>query len=130
MPMGDGRHAPIASEDQGRLIAAILQNPAPHAGKTYTLHGPVQMNHYEIAAAMGKALGRDLHYEPITFDEFAEGRLASIRANPHVVQHLREVTLDYQHGIFEGEDGIIRDVKGVAPMTVETFVEKNRAHFA
>lgn len=130
MPMGDGRHAPIASEDQGRLIAAILQNPAPHAGKTYTLHGPVQMNHYEIAAAMGKALGRDLHYEPITFDEFAEGRLASIRANPHVVQHLREVTLDYQHGIFEGEDGIIRDVTGVAPMTVETFVEKNRAHFA
>ncbi|MDH8660841.1 NmrA family transcriptional regulator, partial [Klebsiella pneumoniae] len=34
MPMGDGRHAPIAAEDQGRLIAAILQNPAPHAGKT------------------------------------------------------------------------------------------------
>src|SRR5260221_3127439 len=32
-PLGRGRHAPIAAEDQGRLIAAVLTNPAPHTGK-------------------------------------------------------------------------------------------------
>jgi NAD(P)H dehydrogenase (quinone) len=130
LPMGQGRHAPIASEDQGRFIAAILQDPAPHAGKIYTLHGPIEMNHHEIAQAMGKALGRKLHYEPVTFEEFAQGMHAAIGANPHLVQHLREVTADYQNGIFAGEDGIIGQVTGQPPMSVETFIDKNRAHFA
>src|SRR5215470_17685939 len=30
-----GRHAPVAAEDQARLIVGILQNPGPHMGKTY-----------------------------------------------------------------------------------------------
>jgi NAD(P)H dehydrogenase (quinone) len=129
LPMGQGRHAPIASDDQGRLIAAILQEPAPHVGKIYTLHGPIEMSHYEIAHAMGKALGRELHYEPTTFEEFAQDRLRAIGSNPHLVQHLREVALDYQNGIFAGEDGVIGQVTGQPPMSVETFVEKNRMHF-
>lgn len=48
-PLGRGRHAPIAAEDQGRLIAAVLTNPAPHAGKMYLLVGPVELDHYAIA---------------------------------------------------------------------------------
>jgi NAD(P)H dehydrogenase (quinone) len=129
LPMGQGRHAPIASEDQGRLIAAILQDPALHAGKIYTLHGPTEMNHYEIAQAMGKALGRELHYESLTFKEFAQERLQVIDASPHLVQHLRQVAVDYQNGIFEGEDGIIGQLTGQPPMSVETFIGKNRTHF-
>ena len=42
LPFGEVRHAPISAEDQGRLIAVILRDPAPHAGKTYPLFGPVQ----------------------------------------------------------------------------------------
>jgi NAD(P)H dehydrogenase (quinone) len=129
LPMGQGRHAPIASEDQGRLIAAILRDPEPHAGKVYTLHGPTEMSHYEIAHAMGNALGRELHYEPISFEEFAQNRLQVLGSSPHLVQHLREVAVDYQNGIFAGEDGIIGKLTGQPPMSVETFMEKNRTHF-
>ncbi len=35
VPFGTGRHAPIAAEDQGRVIAGILQSPEAHRGKTY-----------------------------------------------------------------------------------------------
>src|SRR5260221_2496124 len=48
-----GRHAPIAAEDQARLIAAILTNPLPYRGKTYPLRGPVEMNYFEIASTIG-----------------------------------------------------------------------------
>lgn len=129
LPMGQGRHAPIASEDQGRLIAAILQDPAPHAGKIHTLHGPTEMSHHEIAKAMGKALGRKLHYEPITFEEFARDNLEAIGATPYLVQHLREVTNDYQNGIFAGEDRVIGQVTGQPPMSVEAFIAGNRSRF-
>ena len=33
LPYGNGRHAPIAAEDQARLIATILAEPAAHVGR-------------------------------------------------------------------------------------------------
>jgi len=56
LPFGAGRHGPIAAEDQAHVIAAILNDPAPHAGEMYPLFGPVEMNHDEIAAEMTRAL--------------------------------------------------------------------------
>src|ERR1700751_3497061 len=58
LPLGDGRHAPIAAEDQARLIAEILIRPTTHTGKVYPLHGPIEMNQAAIAAAVGEVLGR------------------------------------------------------------------------
>src|SRR4030088_2662801 len=34
MPVGKGRHSPIAADDQGRAIAVLLKNPADHIGTT------------------------------------------------------------------------------------------------
>ena len=66
LPFGDGRHAPITAEDQGRVIAAILEHPDDHAGQVYPLFGAVEMNHYQIADAISEALGRPVRYEPQT----------------------------------------------------------------
>src|SRR5229473_1604947 len=100
LPFGNGRHAPIAAEDQGRVIAAILKNPGPHLGKTYPLFGPVEMNHHEIAAEVGKEIGRDVIYVPQPIPEFR----ALFESNPalpaHLTQHLCEVAQDYQDGLF------------------------------
>jgi NAD(P)H dehydrogenase (quinone) len=70
LPFAKGRHAPIAAEDQARLIAAILTNPVPHCGKTYPLCGPVEMNYFEIASTISEILGRPITYQPITIDEY------------------------------------------------------------
>jgi uncharacterized protein YbjT (DUF2867 family) len=64
--------ASIAGEDQGRVIAALLQNPEPHAGKAYPLYGPIELNHHEIAEKLTKRLGRPFVYKPITLPEFRE----------------------------------------------------------
>jgi NAD(P)H dehydrogenase (quinone) len=70
LPYGDGRHAPIAAEDQARFIAAILVEPAEHIGKTYTLHGPIEMNQAEIAAAVTNVIGRKVTYQPLTISQY------------------------------------------------------------
>ncbi|MGW5361959.1 NmrA family NAD(P)-binding protein [Actinopolymorpha pittospori] len=127
-PMGDGRHAPIAGEDLGRLAAAIVANPGPHAGKTYPIFGPVELHHNEIAARVSKALGRPVRYEPIgpsTFADILRGR----GWDPHRIQHLRNVAIDYQNGIFAGTNDVIETITGARPMGVEEFVEKNRQEF-
>jgi NAD(P)H dehydrogenase (quinone) len=50
LPFGEGKHAPIAAEDQARLIASILEHPAAHSGKTYQLFGPQEYTYPEAFA--------------------------------------------------------------------------------
>jgi uncharacterized protein YbjT (DUF2867 family) len=129
LPFGDGRHAPIAAEDQGRVIAAILRAPAPHAGKVYPLYGPVEMNHHGIAAEMSKALGRTVVYEPIDLDMFKKRLDTDSKFSDAFSQHLLAVALDYQNGVFAGTNTVVEDLTGTPPMSVETFIRKHAALF-
>ncbi len=45
------------------------------------------------------------------------------------VQHLREVAIDHQNGIFAGTNGLVEKLGGRPPMTLEAFIEKHRAAF-
>jgi NAD(P)H dehydrogenase (quinone) len=128
LPLGDGRHAPIAAEDQARLIAEILARPAAHAGKSYSLHGPIEMNQAGVAAAVSEVLGRKVTYQPITIPQFRE-RLESAGLPTFLTQHLCAVALDYQNGIFSGEDKVIAEVTGQPPMTVQEFVKQYQEAF-
>ncbi|MFD7291482.1 NAD(P)H-binding protein [Streptomyces sp. NPDC059863] len=127
-PFADGRHAPIAASDQARVIAAILEDPAPHAGKIYRLYGPVELNHYEIAEKMSQALGRQVTYVPIGLDEFAT-ILEKRGASPHMIQHLLAVAVDYRNGIFAGTNDLVKKIGGTDPLDVEGFVTQNRAFY-
>jgi NAD(P)H dehydrogenase (quinone) len=127
-PFANARHAPIAGEDQGRVIAALLQNPKPHAGKVYPLYGPIELNHHEIAAKLTKTLGRPFEYKPITIAEFRE-RMEKDGHIPRFVQHIVSVAQDYQDGIFSGTNNVVEELTGRKPLTVEEFVTINRERF-
>ncbi|MET3990452.1 NAD(P)H dehydrogenase (quinone) [Bradyrhizobium sp. JR7.2] len=128
-PFADGRHAPIAGEDQGRVIAAVLQDPKSHAGKVYPLYGPVELNHYEIAEKLTKTLGRPFVYRPLTIPAF-RARMENSGQLPRFVQHIVSVAQDYQEGIFAGTNNVVEDLTGRRPLTVEQFADTNRARFA
>jgi uncharacterized protein YbjT (DUF2867 family) len=128
LPYGAGRHAPIAAEDQARLIAALLVEPAVHLGKTYTLHGPIELDQPGIAAAVSEVLGRKISYQPLTIPEYRQ-RLEKFGLPEFLIQHFCAIAVDYQNGIFSGADKIITEVTGVQPMTVQGFVASHRAAF-
>ena len=133
VPFGTGKHAPIAAEDQGRVIAGILEDPAAHKGKIYPLFGPVEYTYEETARVLGRVLGKDVQYKQVDFEEFsralqAGGRHAG-RENSFLFQHLREVAIDHQNGIFAGTNDLVEKLGGRAPMTLEAFIEKHRAAF-
>jgi NAD(P)H dehydrogenase (quinone) len=128
LPFGYGRHAPVAAVDQAYVIAAILENPEPHDRQAYPLHGPVEMDYYGIANAVSRALGIPVSYEPISIEEFADG-LASLGRSSHLIQHLSNVALDYQNGIFRGTNNLIEVIGNHTPMTVEEFVINRKDDF-
>jgi NAD(P)H dehydrogenase (quinone) len=128
LPYGNGRHAPIAAEDQARVIATILAEPAAHVGKTYTLCGPTELDQVGIAAAITEVLGRKISYQPLTIPQYRE-RLQRAGLSEFMIQHFCAVALDYQNGIFSGEDKVVAGLTGKLPMTVQDFVASHREGF-
>ena len=145
-----GRHAPVAAEDQARLIVGILQHPTAHVGKTYQLFGPVELTHPEIAAIISRMIGKEVSYQQVPIEQFFE--IVSSRPNgraqntgmamysdpgpftagspkPFLMQHLREGAIDHSKGILAGTNNYIAEIGGRQPMTVEEFVTKHREAF-
>ena len=65
LPFGTGRHAPIAAEDQARVIAKVLLAPDEHKGKVYPLYGGKEYTFAEIATEIGKVIGKPVGYEQV-----------------------------------------------------------------
>ncbi|MEJ5943893.1 NmrA family NAD(P)-binding protein [Pseudokineococcus basanitobsidens] len=65
---GDGRVASATRADYAAATAAVLADPAEHAGRTYELGGDSAWDYDELAAAMGEVLGREVTYERLSAD--------------------------------------------------------------
>ena len=149
VPFGTGRHAPITAEDQGSVIAAILDKPEGHAGRIYPLFGPKELTYAEIAGILSQVLHRPIDYRQVSFDDFlsmlagsnrepaAEHNAAAMygefeqgkRREPgdsFLAQHLREVAIDHQNGIFSGTNNLVYSIGGHQPTTLEAFIEQHR----
>lgn len=124
MPVGKAKHAPIGADDQGRVIAALLQNPDGHAGQTYPLFGPVEMDHEQMAAELSAALGREIVFQDLSIDEYCRS-IASMGVPPYVVQHLGGAMDAYRHGVMGGMNDNVERLSGQKPMSVGAFA---RAH--
>jgi uncharacterized protein YbjT (DUF2867 family) len=129
-PFENGRHAPIATDDQGRVIAHILANPEGHGGKTYTLTGPIELNHAEIAAAMSEVLGAKIEYAPTSIDQFRGNMENVYKFPPFLTQHLVEVAQNYRDGIFSGANDAVEEITGTPALSVQQFIAQNRVVFA
>jgi NAD(P)H dehydrogenase (quinone) len=151
VPFGTGKHAPVAAEDQARVIVGVLENPTPHRGKVYPLFGPKQYTHAEIAQVLSRVLGKDVRYKQVTIEELQQIRASRSpapgqfnsrtgygeleqaqpgeRKESFFLQHISEVALDHQAGVFAGTNDLIERIGGRPPMSLEAFIEKHRKAF-
>ena len=153
VPFGTGRHAPIAAEDQARVIVGILENPASHRGRIYPLYGPVEFTYKEVAQVLSRALGKDVQYKQVSIETMLQIMASGGQKPPaghsartmygefeqapdrragdsFVIQHLREVAIDHQNGVFAGTNDLVERIGGRPATTLEAFIDKQRAAFA
>ena len=126
-PFTTGRHAPIAGEDQARVIVGILDNPVEHRGQVYRLYGPVELTHDEIAEIVGRVLGKTVTYQSMPIERW--GSITGRPGSEFLIQHLREVAIDHTNGVFAGTNDLVEKIGGRSPLTVEAFVSKHRDAF-
>ena len=120
MPVGKGRHSPIAADDQGRVIATLLKDPEGHVGTTIPVSGPAEMDHEQMAAELSEALGRKIVFQDLPVDEYAAS-ITEMGVPAYIVQHLSGAMVDYQNGHMSGADDNVERLTGRRSMTVGEF---------
>jgi NAD(P)H dehydrogenase (quinone) len=128
LPFGKGRYAPIAAEDQGRVIAELLVHPEGHEGKIYPLYGPKEYNEYEIAEVLTEVLGRKITYDEVDINQY-EQIMQEMGYHAHFIQHVASVAQDCRDGIFAGTSSVVKDVTGREPLGIKDFIIKHRSYF-
>ncbi len=132
LPFGTGKHAPIAAEDQARVITKILLAPDKHKGKVYPLYGEKEYTFPEIADEIGKVIGKPVGYEQV--DAWTLKRLAANSRRPThhtdtLWQHFAEIAKDHQNGVFAGRNDLVEKIGGKRPIGLPEFLEAHRSAF-
>jgi NAD(P)H dehydrogenase (quinone) len=123
----DSRFAPIAGRDIALTAATILAKPEEHGGRTYTLTGPVEYSHQELAAEVSRVLAKDLSFEQATVTTFLD--LIGIPDDTAKLRHFEAVTIDQREGRLAGVSNAAPTIIGQRLTTVEEFINEHRALF-
>lgn len=75
-PAGEGRVAFVGQDDIAEAASAVLQDPAPHVGRTYTLTGPEALTLTEAARILSEVSGRSVSFQDETIEEAYASRAA------------------------------------------------------
>jgi NAD(P)H dehydrogenase (quinone) len=127
LPFGTGRHAPIAAEDQARVIARILIAPEAHQGKTYPLFGAKEVTFPEIAEEAGRVLGKPVRYQYTDVPSLKKlAKEHGKEFGDFFWQHLTEIAIDHENGVFAGTNDLVEKIGGRPPLTLGEFIEKHR----
>lgn len=126
VPAGAGRAAFVDTRDVAEVAAAALAAPAAHAGRAYTLTGPVATSFAEAAALLTAALGRRIRYVPASLP----GYLLHLRRRglPLAQVAVQAVLhLGLRQGRAEAVDPTLSRLLGRPGRTLADYVRDHRA---
>ena len=70
-PLGNMRNSFVATRDIAHAAAVVLmEGPERHANKFYDITGPAPQSMFEIAADLGRAMGKEIEYRPQSMVDF------------------------------------------------------------
>jgi NAD(P)H dehydrogenase (quinone) len=92
------------------VIANILIAPGAHKGKTYPLFEAKEVTFPEMAEEVGRVLGKPVRYQYTEVPALAKlAKEHGKEFGDFFWQHLTEIAIDHQNGVFAGTQRSGRD---------------------
>jgi NAD(P)H dehydrogenase (quinone) len=127
LPYGSGLNAPPSNEDIARVAAEILARPEGHAGKTYRPTGPQLLSPPDIAAILGKVLGRKVTYRHTPMRMVS--KVMRDRLSLYALAAYEQYVIDYQKNAFaiNAPTDVVRRITGREAEDFETIARRYAA---
>jgi uncharacterized protein YbjT (DUF2867 family) len=120
-PAKEGRIAPIDARDIAACAAAVLTSEG-HSGRIYDLTGPESLSYAEIAATIGKAIGREVSYVDVP-PEAAREAMLGMGFPEFVADGLIELMALYGAGTYADVTQTVEKLTNVPPRTLASFAK-------
>jgi uncharacterized protein YbjT (DUF2867 family) len=121
-PAGDGVVGAVARADVAGSAAAVLRQPAEHAGRTYELTGREALNLTDVARTITEVTGRAASYHAETVEEAYASR-ASYNAPDWEVDAWVSTYTAIANGELAKLTGDVRALTGREPLTLREVLE-------
>jgi uncharacterized protein YbjT (DUF2867 family) len=95
LPMGDAKLPGIAAEDIGRCAYGVFKAGPEYVGKTVGIAGE-HLSGAEMAAALGKALGRQVRYVAVTPEQYRGFGFPGAEDLGNMFQYKRDFEADFR----------------------------------
>lgn len=76
LPMAEAEIPFVDADDIAEVVAKVLVDDS-YNGKTVTVTGPRKMTFREAVETMAAKIGKEIHYQPISIEEFKDGMKAA-----------------------------------------------------
>jgi NAD(P)H dehydrogenase (quinone) len=122
---GDGRVGLVAADDAAAGGVALLAG-APEPGRDYQVTGPQALSSADIAAALGRALGRDVDYHDMSEDAFRDPLVQYAGMTPEqaeigVIAHYRA----WREGGADLVTDTLRELTGREPTSIDACLQQH-----
>lgn len=127
LPIGNGRFVALDCADVGVAAGHILNECAPHKGKTYELTGPTAMSGDQMAHVFSSVLN-----SPVTFKDISPDEAKDILKKERVPDVEIQGLLDFYDLVRRGDptttttNDDFKKLTGANPTTLEEFVQANK----
>jgi uncharacterized protein YbjT (DUF2867 family) len=130
MPVGSARVSMVDCRDAGAVIAKVLMEPG-HEGQSYKLTGPESVDFTDIAARLGRALGKPVRFVDPPLAAYRENLLKAIPDAWRVdaVCEIFATTAKGQREI-EALTDTVQQVLGRSPTSLDTFIADYKQAFS
>jgi uncharacterized protein YbjT (DUF2867 family) len=123
VPADAGRTSFVSVDDVAAVAAAVFADPQ-YRGRVLDITGDDPRSHTAVAAALTRASGRPVNYEPISEDEMrARGRRAGLPPGP--LEYLLTLYKLVREGHAARTTNVVKDVLGRPPRGFEDFARDN-----
>ena len=121
LPQGEGRVSYIDVRDIAAVLTMILQNPAKHAGRAYTLTGAVALSNAEAVGAIANAIGKNVSYVAVP-DAAAIESMQGMGMDAWSINQMLSLHQLTALGYSAGSTDTVRQLLGREPIKFDDFV--------
>ena len=120
MALGSAQLPMIDVRDIAAVAAAVLNEPAPHAGKTYTLTGSAAVSLEQAASAIAEAIGKPVQYVPVSVAAMVD-TLAKLGFDDYMQVSMRDYFTAYAQGWQSEVTPWVKQITGKEPLGIAQF---------
>ncbi len=125
-PHGQGAQSVVDARDIADAAAAVLLNPAAHAGRAYTLTGAEALTDAQMLATIAGAMGRTVNYVDVP-EAAAEQAMQGMGMPALMIEWFMSLNQVIKQGWAVGITDDVQTLTGHAPRRFADFVAQNKA---